>query len=100
MQYLKVKQWEKSAEREADEKKYVALYFAREDNVEHAKAKGKGYVVVEPRVTVGKEPVLVLIGKEIGIVPGKTAAEIKASKKAKAQAKVPVKVAKKSGKKK
>ena len=93
MQYLKVKQWEKSAEREADEKKYVALYFAREDNVEHAKA--KGYVVVEPRVTVGKEPVLVLIGKEIGIVPGKTAAEIKASKKAK----VPVKV-KKSGKKK
>ena len=93
MQYLKVKQWEKSAEREADEKKYVALYFAREDNVEHAKA--KGYVVVEPRVTVGKEPVLVLIGKEIGIVPGKTAAENKASKKAKA----PVKV-KKSGKKK
>jgi len=93
MQYLKVKQWEKSAERDADEKKYVALYFAREDNVEHAKA--KGYVVVEPRVTVGKEPVLVLIGKEIGIVPGKTAAEIKASKKAKS----PVKV-KKSGKKK
>ena len=93
MQYLKVKQWEKSAEREADEKKYVALYFAREDNVEHAKA--KGYVVVEPRVTVGKEPALVLIGKEIGIVPGKTAAENKASKKAKS----PVKV-KKSGKKK
>ena len=93
MQYLKVKQWEKSAERDADEKKYVALYFAREDNVEHAKA--KGYVVVEPRVTVGKEPVLVLIGKEIDIVPGKTAAENKASKKAKS----PVKV-KKSGRKK
>ena len=93
MQYLKVKQWEKSAERDADEKKYVALYFAREDNVEHAKA--KGYVVVEPRVTVGKEPVLVLIGKEIVIVPDKTAAENKASKKAKS----PVKV-KKSGKKK
>ena len=93
MQYLKVKQWEKSAEREADEKKYVALYFAREDNIEHAKA--KGYVVVEPRVTVGKEPVLVLIGKKIGIVLGKTAAENKASKKAKS----PVKV-KKSGRKK